>query len=259
MKLIITGSQSRQEPDRDMLDFIAESGFPYYPRQRRSLAGMAAQYDADGVIVWLNEGPVLLLGNEKFFFHPSMARIRLGAYRKKGTVDPLIRACSLEPTDHFLDCTLGLGADAIVASYFAPQGRVVGVESSPGIAMVIKWGMQRYRSEFAWLGDAIHKVEVVNRPHLALLQNLPDESFDVVYFDPMFRRPLMHSQPLAPLRLLANHGALEAEAVTEACRVARKRVVMKERRDSEEFERLGFPDIVGSRHNPICFGCIHIA
>lgn len=257
MNLIITGSHREIEASSEMAEFIVDSGFPYYPR-KGSLAHMSQQYGVEGIIVWLPEGPVLYIGNEKFFFHPSMAKTRLSLYRKGGTIDPLVRACQLESEDHFLDCTLGLGADAIVASYFLPQGRVVGVESSPGIATVVKWGMKCYQSEMSWLREAIQKVEVVNMKHLHYLQSLAEDSFDVVYFDPMFRRPLLHSQPLAPLRLLANPDPLDMVVVQEACRVARKRVILKERHDSGEFERLGFEEMICSRHNPIAFGRINI-
>ncbi|HWP96353.1 MAG TPA: class I SAM-dependent methyltransferase [Syntrophomonadaceae bacterium] len=257
MNLIITDSHREKEADAEMAEFIVDCGFPYYPR-KGSLARMSRQYEADGIIVWLPEGPVLHMEDEKFFFHPSMSRTRLGLYRKRDIIDPLVRACQLESDDHFLDCTLGLGADSIVASYFLPQGRVVGIESSPGIASVVKWGMKRYQSEYPWLREAIQRVEVVNMQHLNYLQNMVEDSFDVVYFDPMFRHPLLHSQPLAPLRLLANPAPLEPAVVEEACRVARKRVILKERHDSGEFERLGFDEIIMSRHNPIAFGRISL-
>jgi hypothetical protein len=39
-------------------------------------------------------------------------------------------------------------------------------------------------------------------------------------------------------------------------RVARKKVVLKERNDSGEFDRLGFTHIQGSKNNPIAYGVI---
>jgi hypothetical protein len=69
---------------------------------------------------------------------------------------------------------------------------------------------------------------------------LPDRSVDIVYFDPMFRRPVLSSSALRPLRSQAEERPLSEAAVREAVRVARRRVVLKDHRDSGEFERLGF-------------------
>ena len=81
-----------------------------------------------------------------------------------------------------------------------------------------------------------------------------DSSFDSVYFDPMFRYPLMDSENLSPLRSLADSRALTEETVAEACRVARKRVVMKENARSLEFERLGFKTIMGGKYSKVHYG-----
>lgn len=48
--------------------------------------------------------------------------------------------------------------------------------------------------------------------------------------------------------------ALTPETVAEARRVARRRVVMKERRESEEFERLGFFEVVGGKYSRVSYG-----
>ncbi len=256
MNIIVTSSHADKQADRDLQDFLRDSGFPCFPRERRSLKRMMEHYDADGIIVWQNNGPILHVQGEKFFFHPSMARVRLGAFRKLGTMDPLVLACQFEADDRFLDCTMGLGADCIVASYFLPLGSVVGLEASPGIAHVINWGMKNYSCAQEWMMAAIKRISVVNADHLDYMKKLPDGSFDIVYFDPMFRRPLLNSQAISPLRSLADHNPVALESISEACRVAAKRVVLKERQGSAEFERLGFTRLVGSRHNNISFGVI---
>lgn len=258
MKLIVTTTHTALAPDANMTAFLEESNFPYCPRERQSLKQMIDKYDADGVIVWQEGIPVLYIEDEKLFFHPSMARVRLAAYRKLGTPDPMAQACQFEPDYRFLDCTMGLGADCIVASYFLNRGRVVGLESSPGIAHVIKWGMKGYKCNQEWLMSAINRINVVNINHLAYLKTIPDSSFDIVYFDPMFRKPLLKSQPISPLRALADHSPINIESIREACRVASKRVVIKERRGSGEIERLGFAKRIGSRHNNIVFGVIEV-
>ncbi|MEN6349246.1 MAG: class I SAM-dependent methyltransferase [Syntrophomonas sp.] len=257
MNVIATNSQSASSITADFQEFLRESGIEFVPRQRKSLEALAAEHSARGVIVWLIEGPVLnIINEEKFFFHPSMAKNRIASFRKFGTVDPLIKACDLKENDSFLDCTLGLGADSIVASYFSRGGRVVGLESSFIIAWVVKWGMKLYCSQMDWLNTAIKGIEVVAADHSSYLKELDDNSFDIVYFDPMFRQPLLKSQAIAPLRLMADHRELRKESIIEACRVARKKVVVKEMVSSPEFERLGLRLAPHSPHNKIAFGVI---
>ena len=50
----------------------------------------------------------------------------------RGEPDPFVEAAQVEPGDKLLDCTLGLGSDAIIASLAAgEQGEVCGIEKSP--------------------------------------------------------------------------------------------------------------------------------
>jgi tRNA1(Val) A37 N6-methylase TrmN6 len=185
-----------------------------------------------------------------------MAKVRIAEYRKKGREDLLIQACQLNKGDSFLDCTLGMGADSIVASYFSETGKITGLEYQSEIAHVISWGMKLYQGNMHWLNQAINRVEVINSDHKKFLRQQGDQSYDIVYFDPMFTKPLLRSQPISPLRKLANHDALDKSTIKEACRVARKRVVLKTLLAGVEIERLGFQKLRGSKHNPIAYGII---
>lgn len=258
MRFVITTTQSIKNVSPVMEQFIHETNIEYVPRQQGSLAKIAAEQGADGVVVWENSGPVLYVEGEKLFFHPSMAKCRIAGYRKKKQEDLLIKACQLQPGDSLLDCTLGMGADSIVASYFSGTGRITGLESQTLIAQVIKWGMKMYEGNMPWLGKAIKHIEIINSDHRSYLQELADRTYDIVYFDPMFIQPILHSQPLSALRKLANHDQLDAEVVKRACYVATKRVVLKSRSADGEIERLGFTRLTGSRHNPIAYGVIEV-
>lgn len=256
MNIIVTTSHREHGADPLLDEFLEDSGFAFYPRKRRSIEKLIRDYAADAVIIWQEQGPILYRGGEKFFFHPSVSRVRIGVCRKLHTIDPLVKACRLEPDFSFLDCTIGLGADSIVAAYFLPRGRVVGLESAPGIAQVIKWGMKMYQADSEWLQDAIRRVQVIHCDHYTYLKHLPDNAYDVVYFDPMFRRPVLESAAISPLRSLANHEPLRLETIAEARRVARCRVVVKERHGSQEFERLGINEIIGGHHSTLAYGVI---
>lgn len=258
MQLIVTTTQSAAEREPLLDLFLQDCGFPFVPRQRKGLELLMQEHQADGVIVWERQGPVLYIENEKFFFHPSMAKNRIAFFRKMQTTDLLVKACQLQAGDSFLDCTLGMGADSIVASYFSGTGRICGLEHQTAVACVIRWGMRLYGCRMPWLNEAIHRIEVFNQDYKTFLREQADQSFDIVYFDPMFQKPLLKSQPISPLRKLANHDPLQPDSVQEACRVARKRVVMKELSDGEELERLGFAILPGSRHNKLAYGAIEV-
>ncbi|MGE5389901.1 MAG: class I SAM-dependent methyltransferase [Deltaproteobacteria bacterium] len=260
MNIIVTTTQACREPNDVLYSFLDESGLPFVPRNRKSLPVICREQGADAVIVWKAEGPVLYSGEnmEEFYFHPSMAKNRLSALRKLGLPDPFLEACQIQRGDTVLDCTMGRGADSIAASYICGSGKVFGLEAALPIALVMKWGMRLYKSRMTWLDEAIHGITVEHADHNILLNKAEDRSFDVVYFDPMFRHPRHKSQPISSLRRLADHRPLEISAVKEACRVARNRVVLKETYSSGEFARLGFEKILGSRHNPINYGVIEL-
>lgn len=256
MDTIVTTTQSGAGANHLLEEFLEDSKFRFVPRERKSLDRICNENNTEQIIVWENDGPVLYIDNDKFFFHPSMAKNRLAAHRKTGRSDLLIQACELQKGDDFLDCTLGLGADSIVASYFSEYGKVVGLESSPSVAYTVRWGMKLYQGKMPWLNNAIKRIEVLNAEHLDYLRKQDDNSFDVVYFDPMFQKPLLKSKAISPLRRLANHDPLSMDVINEARRVARKKVVMKELINDDEFDRLGFKKIIGGKNNLIAYGVI---
>lgn len=244
--------------DPELMQFAAESGVSYTPRRDRSITRIMAEEGAAGVIIWKQEGPVLYQGGERFFYHPSMGKNRVSRIRK-GQSDPMIEAMGLRKGWEVLDCTLGLGADALVVSFVVgDEGRVLGVESSPITAAVVRWGIKKYPRGPVWLKAAMDRIEIICADHLEVLKELPARSFDIVYFDPMFRHPINSSQAISPLRQLANHRPLSEEAIAEALRVSRSRVVVKERAGSTEFERLGIQQVLTGEHRDIAYGIIEV-
>ncbi|MGE5381096.1 MAG: class I SAM-dependent methyltransferase [Methylocystaceae bacterium] len=258
-KLIMTSSQRQNKIDLAGMEMADKLGIEVVPRERRAIDWLLDEYNADGVIVWQESGPILHLDGQKFFFHPSMAKARISMLRKDLIIDPMLQAMEVKGGDNVLDCTLGLGADAIVAAYAAgPEGQVLGLEKVPVLAVLVAYGLAHYRTDMKSLQAAIQRIKVVNQEHHEYLQLLADKSFDIVYFDPMFRKPVVNSTGIKPLRLLAEGAPLQPESVREAVRVARKRVVVKERNGSTEFERLGCQRILGSTSSPVAYGIIEV-
>lgn len=259
--LSMAGVTTALRPGKKQLELAValsrELGIPLIARQNLSLDKLINANKLQGIVVVGANRVSFFYDKHEFFFHPGLAKLRIKEI-KTGKTDQMIKAMDLNPGDTVLDCTLGLGADAVVASFIVGScGRVVGVESSLVIASLVRHGMSIYRDpEDPSLEDAISRVEVVYDNHNRFLFNLQENSYDVVFFDPMFRAPKERSSALMPLRPLANTQPLHRDVVEQALKVAQKRVVIKERRGSSEFTRLGFTSVEGGRYAPVAYGVI---
>ncbi|WP_240633058.1 class I SAM-dependent methyltransferase [Paenibacillus montanisoli] len=252
--IITTPQKPTQEQTAYAIGLAEELGGRFVPRKQDSLSLLKAKYGDNRLLVADDRGLRYYEDSEEpLYFHPSMAYVRVKRMRK-GEADPLIALTGCQPGDRVIDCTAGLGSDAIVFAYgVGPQGQVTALESEQMLYTVVREGLKTYETEHEDVNEAFRRIEMRNMNHLEYLSRLPDKSADIVYFDPMFRKPMHDSSALQPLRGLANNAALTEESVRQAVRVARKMVVLKEHKDSEEFQRLGFE----RRHiNKIAYGVI---
>lgn len=230
----------------------------YVPRMKLSLPALRHQYGVQYVIVAAQGRLTLHTPEGELFFHPSMAHLRVKNLRL-GMKDHLVEAMGLQAGMQVLDCTLGFGADAIVASFAVGEtGTVTGLESSPLVAAVIGHGLGQVIAENYPIQEAMRRIRVVAQDHLSYLRQQPDKSVDIVYFDPMFRHPLETSASMEPLRLVANHDRVSTAAIAEARRVARCRVVLKENSRSQEFSRLGFTRLAGGKYSHVRYGIMDL-
>ncbi|AWE07624.1 hypothetical protein DCE79_09620 [Lysinibacillus sp. 2017] len=211
------------------------------PRQKRAVRKMAEQYDANILVAGKNRFEYYALGAEApFFYHPNSAAFRLKRVAR-GEDEPLLTACDLHKGDTFLDCTLGIGSDSLLAAYaVGKEGKVVGLEADQNVAFIVKTGMQMYDTAELPLTHCMRDIEVVHATALDYLKSQPDASFDVVYMDPMFEEVIEESTNFEVLRHAGSHISLSEAWVREALRVAKKRVVLKAHYKSEWFEQFGF-------------------
>ena len=236
----------------------ATLGIPNVPRGNDSLEELRAAYGVDAALVARRGLLTLVTAEGELFFHPGMSHLRIKNLLL-GHGDHLVTALGLVEGMHVLDCTLGTGADAIVESFaVGAQGTVTALESNPLIAAVIADGLAHATGDNYEMHAAMRRISVHHADALSFLRGAKAHSVDVVYFDPMFRRPLHESAGMNALRTLADMRALTEETVAEACRVARRRVVMKERQGSKEFERLGFTRITGGKYSRIAYGVMEL-
>ena len=213
-------------------------------------------------------GVFLTNGANQLSFHPSMALIRLINLLRGGS-DRYLEATQLQPGDSLIDATLGFGSDALIGAWAVGEsGSILGIEQSPILAAFVRDGLEHFSEitkkaknidkQAAWaaLTRASRQIEVHWGEHRDYLKQLPTRSVDVVYFDPMFRHTCKQSDSMLPLRRWSDHNPLDLDSILEACRVARHRVVLKERKESSEFRRLGFDILLGGRYSPVDYGVI---
>ena len=236
-------------------DMASRLGVAYLDRPHNQVLEefMAAQALA-AVIVLEKDGPRIHSEYGTFAYHPGMAEIRVQQLLR-GAPDHLVQALDLRSGARVLDCTLGLASDAAVAAcVVGPTGRVVGLEASLLLHFAVQYGLAHYECKTPLLTAALRRVEAVHAVAGEYLAACAADSFDVVYFDPMFRHPVQGSKAMEALRPLALEEPLDRTTVELALKVA-PRVVIKER--SEYLLReYGCQEYVGGKYSRIKFGII---
>lgn len=247
--------------------FTQQPGIKFHqaPEKNQPLQG-----DLEVPILHITRNGVFLENGEfRFSFHPSMALIRL-IQLGRGESDRFLDATGLQQGETLLDATLGLGTDALVAAWrVGEEGRVIAIEHSAVLAALIRDGLASLahgplprvgnpEKAKAWLAlsEAAKRIEVHWGDHQDYLAHSPSASFDVIYFDPMFRHTREQSASIRPLHHFSNVQPLQKNVISEAYRVARKRVILKERKESQEFSRLGFSVSEGGKYSHVDYGII---
>lgn len=240
--MIATTAGRPKEQSEQLAERISrELDIPFVPRNKCSVQQLIDDYNADVLVAGNDRIELYKKGMKKpFFFHPNTAAFRLKRLRQ-GETEPLIEVSQLQPGMSFLDCTFGFGADSIVASYVVGEnGRVMGVEADRGIAYVVSYGLQHYVTVDEGLRQSMQHISIMHADAISFLQSQPDQSWDVVYVDPMFTESVEESTNFSSLREAGQHHLLTAEWVQEAYRVCRQRVVLKAHFRSTAFEQFHF-------------------
>jgi 16S rRNA (guanine1516-N2)-methyltransferase len=255
-------TRSGRPLDRNAVVTTAPSGDPAEARELAERFGLRAEARAgrtiEGLLRDAGGAPVLVLASRRADLHEhgrryratvGMAFLRMLRARR-GEPDPLTSLADLRPGDAVVDATLGLGGDALVAVH-ATKARVVGLESNGVIAAFTQAALRRLPSAAREAGKLVH---IVLAEHREWLRDQPSGSFDVVLFDPMFRRAGDAAPLFALLRDHAEYAALDAATLQEARRVARRGVLVKDAARGEELQRLGLVPRLSRRSAAIAFG-----
>jgi 16S rRNA (guanine1516-N2)-methyltransferase len=227
-------------------------GLPYLPRNHMSLNRLIRDHDLNALVIVTKDDVVLHYDGANFGYHPNAAKLRFFSLRQ-GLPDRMAQAMDLRTGDQVLDCTCGLGADATVAAHLVgPQGKVLALEKSVMLTRLVHQGLQTYIDELEELVQAMRRVKVQHADAAQTLAGLDDDSWDVVYFDPFFEHTVQASQGLDLVRLLGADSPLQEATVAQARRVARRRVVCKDRPPGTLLKKLGFERMAGAKR--VCFG-----
>ncbi|GEK32977.1 class I SAM-dependent methyltransferase [Kurthia sibirica] len=212
-------------------------------RKKKSIKHLGEEQQAHLIVAGKNRFDYYPLGmTEPFFFHPSSAAFRMKRLAK-GEVEPFIEMANLHRGDRLLDCTLGLATDSMIAAeVVGPTGRVVGCEANTNIAFIVQQGLKNYDfiAENLPLLSAMRSIEVVAQNAIDYLKQQADDSFDVVYLDPMFEETIEESTSFQPLRYAGLHDEVSDDWIREAKRVAKQRVLLKAHYKSPLFKKYGF-------------------
>lgn len=246
MKTIVTTGGRPDEKTRALANMAATAlHYPYIERNKRSISRLQSDYDSAVLVAGHERFELYRVGMANpFFFHPNSAAFRLKRVLK-GESDPLLEVAQLRAGDSFLDCTLGLASDSILAAYaVGKEGKVVGIEGDQDVAFIVKEGLKTFDTRYSELEEAMARIVVRQMTALDFLKNESDKSWDIVYIDPMFHAPIEESGNFTPLRKIGLHDELTDEWMAEAYRVCRRGVVVKDHFRSPVFKAYGLQQII---------------
>ena len=254
--IVTTGRKAKDDAEILAMKTAEKLGIKFVKRKDFSTDALKKIHGVKNILIAKKNSLNLLTESGELFFHPNTAHLRIKNLRQ-GLGDRLIDAAKISAGMKILDCTLGLGSDAIVESFVVgEEGKVIALEINPVLAEVVRFGLKNFSEDSPHILQAMRRIEVITADYLDYLKTAEENSFDIVYFDPMFRHAITKSSGINPLRPVADNRPLSLEAVHEACRVAKNFVVLKENSRSTEFNRLGFEIAQGGKYSSISFGVI---
>lgn len=207
-------------------------GFSFVPRRKRTISDLMKDY-GENFLVYSSRGPQIDRPEGSHFFSLNMAELRI-QHLRKGQPDHLLTALqggtSSDEALSVLDCTCGFGADSIVASFGLPEGSTFhALEVSPLLSAVTSWGFSLFIHDKDDVTAALRRISLHCGDYRHYLEADGGPFYDVLYFDPMFRRPVEGSCQFQPVRAIMDHGSLTSDLIERALQKARRRVVIKER------------------------------
>lgn len=241
---------------REAMEMASLLEIPFVERHKKSIAALCEEHHTEACLVWTKRGPVLSTPNGKeHYFHLSMAQLRL-LRLQRGETDHLLEAVGGD-TISVVDATCGFGSDSIILSYGLGIP-VLALEGFSPLAYITNYGFRHFVHECKEVTEALRRIQLGAVSYESYLQYATSNSVDVIYFDTMFEEPVLESSQFDPVRNLLIDRPLSEDVLEEAKRVARKRVIIKERKGAALFEWLGITTIVGGKYSRIAYGVLEV-
>ncbi|MBS5351457.1 class I SAM-dependent methyltransferase [Streptococcus sp.] len=229
--IITTSLRENEELIARAQALALDLGVDYQTRRKLSLAKCLERF-----------GPFYLLYKDRLSFinadaseltfHPDTAALRI-----KAPHDALVSLLGKSPKT-ILDTTMGLASDSLVMA--AVGNQVTALESQDVIFQVVSRGLASYQTDDKQLEKSMRSIKAIKSDSLSFLKAQADNSFDIIYADPMFSETIKESENLEAIKPLANGSRLTEEWLNEAKRVAREKIIIKAHFRDTVFEELGF-------------------
>lgn len=134
------------------------------------------------------------------------------------------------------------------------------MEKSTALYEIGRAGIESYQDKDPALTDAVRRIYLIHADFKEYLKNIPEKSFDVVYFDPMFQHPVQAKvNDMTGFREAAAYDKLDDETILLAMRAARARVIVKERPFSLLFKKDFFTRIEAKKGQTTAYGVIDLS
>lgn len=232
---------------------------PYLEREDK-LEEMAEKYKAEGFLIYGRRLPSFKTKDGEYHFHLGTSVLRTRQILA-GNEDRLCRLLPKEGPCRVLDCTFGHANDSTTISWFlGDRGSVTALEKSTAPYEIGRAGIESYQDKDPALTDAVRRIYLIHADFKEYLKNIPEKSFDVVYFDPMFRHPVQAKvNDMTGFREAAAYDKLDDETILLAMRAARARVIVKERPFSLLFKKDFFTRIEAKKGQTTAYGVIDLS
>lgn len=230
---------------------------PYIPREG-TLEEMAETSHMEGFLIYGKKLPYFWTGGEEYHFHLGTSVLRV-EQMKRGNGDRLCRLLP-EGTRSVLDATFGQGGDSTVMSwYLAGRGQVTALEKSIPLYEVGRAGLSSFHDKDGILTESLRRIRLLHEDFKSFLQKAEPESYDVIYFDTMFRAPVKRSvNRMEGFRKAASYDRLDEEILHLALHIARKRIIVKERPFSPIFAGSLFSSLHYHKGQSTAYGVIDV-
>ena len=236
-----------------------ELNIPVIARDNKGIGKLIAQHDLDVLLIEEEECLTAHWADgQSLTYHPGMSVPRI-KHIKDGEQEMLATVMDLAVGDAVLDCTMGMASDAVTVSFLVGEsGGVTALESSEVIYAITSYGLKHWHTDSIPMRQAMERVKPVFSKYEQYLYDLAKQGqkrYDVIYFDPMFERPIMESSGIAPLRKEADYAPLTQETLELARSLCKKRVVVKHREGT--LNHLVFDARLGGKYSNLAYGVLY--